>query len=349
MRIPRIHVSDPLVAGAEIVLPEQAGEHVARVLRLERGHPLVLFNGNGREYRAEISQLAKRAVSARVLDEGVVTNRESPLQLTLAQGIARGDKMDLVLQKATELGVSRIIPLITVRTEVKLDAERTARRLAHWQAVIAGACEQSGRTTLPTLEAPLRLAHWAAALNDDIGLRLVLNPNGDMSPRALSPFSAATLVAGPEGGLSDQDLGILDQVGFVGLRLGPRILRTETAASPRSLHCRPSTAIFDDSGRARGTMNSLSPNGCIVGGEGWGEGVRSATAPIVARRNNRRARASTRLVARISTSSPCRPPPHPTLSPEQGSRERANASRSNYLSPNGCIVRKKVLKHRTRR
>lgn len=229
MRIPRLYVFEPLDLGIELVLPEQAGEHVARVLRLERGHPLILFNGNGHEYRAEISHVAKRTVTARVLDTGEVIANESPLQLTLAQGVARGDKMDFILQKATELGVTRIVPLITARTEVKLDTERTERRLAHWQAVIASACEQSGRAILPILDAPLRIAIWAASLNPENGLRLALNPRGDVSVRTLPEFSAATLVVGPEGGLSEQDLHLLDQAQFQGLRLGPRILRTETA------------------------------------------------------------------------------------------------------------------------
>ncbi len=229
MRIPRICVFDQLAVGAEVLLPAQASEHLARVLRLQRGHPIILFNGDGREFRAEISQLAKRAVSARVLEENDVTDRESPLQLTLAQGVARGEKMDLILQKATELGVNRIVPLITVRTEVKLDAERTGRRLAHWQAVIAGACEQSGRVRLPTLDAPVRIGTWASALTADSGLRLALDPTGGVSPRALPTFTSAVLVVGPEGGLSQQDLNVLDQTNFIGLRLGPRILRTETA------------------------------------------------------------------------------------------------------------------------
>ncbi|MFZ1222658.1 MAG: 16S rRNA (uracil(1498)-N(3))-methyltransferase, partial [Dokdonella sp.] len=207
----------------------QVGEHLARVLRLERGHPIVLFNGDGHEFRGEISQLGKRAVSVRVLEMLDSANRESPLQLTLAQGVARGEKMDLIVQKATELGVSRIIPLITERTEVKLDAERAGRRLAHWQAVIAAACEQSGRVRLPTLAAPQRLATWASALGEESGLRLALDPAGEVSPRALPAFASAVLVVGPEGGLSDQDLNILDQADFRGLRLGPRILRTETA------------------------------------------------------------------------------------------------------------------------
>lgn len=229
MRIPRICIFEALAPGRTVQLPEQASEHLARVLRLERGHPLILFNGDGREYQAEISLLAKRAVSARVLSERAAEQRESALELTLAQGIARGEKMDLVLQKATELGITRIVPIITERTEVKLDAERAARRIAHWQAVIASACEQSGRSRLPTLAAPVRLTTWAAALDADSGLRLALDPHGDHSPRSLPAFARATLVVGPEGGLSEKDFGVLKQLDFVGLRLGPRILRTETA------------------------------------------------------------------------------------------------------------------------
>lgn len=200
-----------------------------RVLRLERGQPLVLFNGDGREYQAELIQLAKQAVVARVTAEGKAVDRESPLDLTLAQGIARGEKMDMILQKATELGVRHIVPLITARTEVKLDAERSGRRMAHWRAIIAGACEQSGRAHLPSLAEPLRLPEWAAQLDESVGLRLALDPDGRFSPRDLPSLSAAVLVVGPEGGLSDQDMSQLGQSGFQGLRLGPRILRTETA------------------------------------------------------------------------------------------------------------------------
>ena len=229
MRIPRIHIPLPLASGGEIELPQQAGEHVARVLRLERGHPLRLFNGDGHEYSAEIAEVAKRRVTVRVLEAMPTTDRESPLRITLGQGIARGEKMDWILQKATELGVTRIVPLITVRTEVKLDAERSARRVAHWQAVIASACQQCGRNRLPELHEPIRLADWAAALAQDQSLRLVLDPSGDVRARELATIGAATLAVGPEGGLSEQDRATLDQAGFRGLRLGPRILRTETA------------------------------------------------------------------------------------------------------------------------
>jgi 16S rRNA (uracil1498-N3)-methyltransferase len=229
MRIPRVHVAQPLGPGHQVMLPEQAGEHLARVLRLERGHPLILFNGDGREYDATLASLAKRAVCAEVTAIRPV-DRESPLQLTLAQGIARGEKMDWILQKATELGVVRIVPVVTERTEVKLDEERAERRVLHWNQVIAGACEQSGRTRLPQLEAPQRLDRWLSALGDDPSLRLALVPGGTLGPRELPPMMhGALLCVGPEGGLSENDTALLLQSNFRALRLGPRILRTETA------------------------------------------------------------------------------------------------------------------------
>ena len=229
MRIPRIHVSLPLQPDCEVELPQQASEHIARVLRLDRGHPLRLFNGDGAEYAAEIASLGKRAASVRVLAALPTGDRESRLRITLGQGIARGEKMDLILQKATELGAARIVPLVTARTEVKLDAERAQRRLAHWRAVISSACEQSGRTRLPEIHEPVRLADWAAALDAAAGLRFTLDPQATLAPRDISPDGAITLAIGPEGGLSEQDLATLAQAGFSGLRLGPRILRTETA------------------------------------------------------------------------------------------------------------------------
>jgi len=229
MRIPRVHIAQTLNVGHEVLLPEQAGEHLARVLRLERGHPLILFNGDGREYDAKLTSLAKRAVSADVLASRFV-DRESRLPLTLAQGIARGEKMDWILQKATELGVARIVPLVTERTEVKLDEDRAARRMLHWTSVIAGACEQSGRTRLPLLDPPLRIERWLESLIDRSDLRLALTPGGDITPRTLPTMShGAVLCVGPEGGLSDHDIALLGQTGFLSLRLGPRILRTETA------------------------------------------------------------------------------------------------------------------------
>lgn len=229
MRIPRIYIDAPLQTGVELQLPAQAGEHLARVLRLTVGAPLLLFNGDGCEYPAILQRIGKREVWARVDGEGVAQQRESALQLTLAQGIARGDKMDFILQKATELGVQRIVPLLTERTEVKLNAERSERRMAHWRAVISSACEQSGRTRLPELSEPMTLTSWAAALDDSSGVRLSLDPRASATPRSLATLGAATLVIGPEGGLSAKDLMVVEVAGFRGMRLGPRILRTETA------------------------------------------------------------------------------------------------------------------------
>jgi 16S rRNA (uracil1498-N3)-methyltransferase len=159
-----------------------------------------------------------------------VVERESPLPLTLAQAIARGERMDWVLQKATELGVARIVPIVTERTEVKLDAERAERRMAHWRGVIASACEQCGRNHLPALEAPQDMDRWLASLGDAPALRLALLPEGDASLRQFPQLdNGAILAVGPEGGFTANDVALLTQAGFHGLRLGPRILRTETA------------------------------------------------------------------------------------------------------------------------
>ncbi|MEI7036112.1 16S rRNA (uracil(1498)-N(3))-methyltransferase [Fulvimonas yonginensis] len=229
MRTIRIHVDQPLATGLELALPAQAGEHVARVLRMGEGDPLVLFNGDGHDYAASLTAVGKREVRARVAAARVVAN-ESPLRLTLAQGVARGEKMDLIVQKATELGVACIVPLLTERSEVRLDAMRAEKRLAHWRAVAASACEQSGRARLPVVLPTQPLEAWLAGLPRDGALRLALLPEGDRSARALA-FGAAggLLVVGPEGGLGERDTAALRASGFDGLVLGPRILRTETA------------------------------------------------------------------------------------------------------------------------
>ena len=229
MRTIRIHVDLPLAPDTTWPLPAQAGEHVARVLRMAEGDPLTLFNGDGADYPGLIVALGKREVLVRVGAPQSVRN-ESPLALTLAQGVARGEKMDLIVQKATELGVARIVPLLTERSEVKLDAARAQKRLAHWQAVAASACEQSGRARLPAIAPAIALPAWVDGLSPDAGLRLALLPEAEDSPRALRFGQAGgLLVVGPEGGLGERDIATLHAAGFRGLRLGPRILRTETA------------------------------------------------------------------------------------------------------------------------
>ena len=228
MRIPRIHVPHPLRPGIEIELPLQAGEHLARVLRLDSGHPLRLFNGDGHEYAAELASLAKRSVTARVLEAEPPVDRESPLRITLGQGIARGEKMDWILQKATELGIARILPASSDRSEVKLDAQRADKRLAHWRGIVVSACEQSGRATVPDVAAPQSLAQ-AAAMREGRGF--ILDPFAEASLSSLQgvELRACTIAIGPEGGWSPRDREQLVAAGYEGLRLGPRVLRTETA------------------------------------------------------------------------------------------------------------------------
>ena len=229
MRTIRIHVDTPLASGRDVTLPTQAGEHVARVLRLEVGAPVVLFSGNdGMEYDATLVGVGKRDVVAAV-GEGRTVDNESPLALTLAQGVARGEKMDLIVQKATELGIARIVPILTERSEVKLDAARAEKRLAHWRAVAASACEQSGRARVPTIDPALPLSAWLASLGDGGAPRLALLPEGTRRPNELALTDAAILAIGPEGGFGERDRAALASAGFLGLKLGPRILRTETA------------------------------------------------------------------------------------------------------------------------
>lgn len=229
MRVTRCFVEVPLQSGDELALPESAANHLVRVLRLRAGDACVLFNGDGNDYDAQLLSTDKRSAIARIGPARAIGN-ESPLRLTLMQGIARGEKMDLILQKATELGVTALIPVTGERTEVKLDAQRTEKRLVHWRSVIVSACEQSGRACVPTLETPASLADAADAVAA-IPLKLILDPHGEHTLANLPAASSTSIVIaiGPEGGWSPRDRGILQGQGFAGLRLGPRILRTETA------------------------------------------------------------------------------------------------------------------------
>lgn len=229
MRLTRVHVDRPLSPGAEIALPDNAATHLARVLRLREGDSCVLFNGDGHDYPARIVALGRREVRVAV-SAGEPAATESPLRIVLLQGIARGEKMDLILQKATELGVASIHPASSQRSEVKLDATRADKRLAHWRSVVASACEQCGRARVPQVAPPAALQ---PALRDlpAGGLRLILDPDGARSLPSLSlePARPVVLAVGPEGGWSPLDREQLQAAGFDGLRLGPRILRTETA------------------------------------------------------------------------------------------------------------------------
>jgi 16S rRNA (uracil1498-N3)-methyltransferase len=229
MRLTRIHVPAPLSAGEEITLPAQAGQHLVRVLRLDVGAPLVLFDGAGAEHSATLSAAGKQ-VRARVGAREAL-DRESPLDVTLLQGIARGERMDLIVQKATELGVTRIVPLIAERSVVKIDAKQRDRKREHWQSIAVSACEQCGRNRVPEVTQPQALADAIGALPATI-TRCILSADAKDSLAAVATRHASVplvLLIGPEGGLGDGEEKFALANGFTGCRLGPRILRTETA------------------------------------------------------------------------------------------------------------------------
>ncbi len=231
MRIPRIFLPQTLASGACVTLEESTSNHLLRVLRLKPGAPVHLFNGDGGEYEATLSAV-ERGSAIVTVGEFLDVNRESPLSITLAQGISRGERMDFTLQKSVELGIERVIPLETEFSQVRLEGERRERRRRHWEGVIAGACEQSGRTRLPELLPVMTLVDWLGPMSaTEEELRLVLDPAADttLSGLQLPPAGRVTLLIGPEGGLSDKEIAQARRAGFAGLRLGPRILRTETA------------------------------------------------------------------------------------------------------------------------
>ncbi|UTF59299.1 16S rRNA (uracil(1498)-N(3))-methyltransferase [Gilvimarinus sp. DA14] len=226
MRIPRVYVDQALCQGQVIVLSDNAAHYVSRVLRMGEGRPLILFNGQGGEYHGQIVSADKKAVSVE-LDTYNPDDRKSPLDIELAIGLSRGERWDFVLQKATELGVSRIVPLSTERTEVKLKGDRLEKKQQHWQQIGISACEQSQRNRLPEI-APL------TNLLDYIGeakgaAKFVLHHRDSQGLAAQPTPTSVSLLIGPEGGLSDEEITAARTAGFQPLTLGPRVLRTETA------------------------------------------------------------------------------------------------------------------------
>jgi 16S rRNA (uracil1498-N3)-methyltransferase len=244
MRLTRIHVDLPLSGGGEIDLPEAAAAHLTRVLRLTAGARVVAFDGRGGEWDAQLSAVTRHGARLALLAHRDV-ERESPLRTVLLQAIARGDKMDFVVQKATELGVTEVVPVLSRRGNVRLDADQAARKREHWQAVAASACEQCGRNRVPAVALPLALPAALAALRDtaaarDSGvqtLKLLLAAATDEATLPgllanLSPAAGTTvaLLAGPEGGFDPEEEQMAALAGFRACRLGPRVLRSETAA-----------------------------------------------------------------------------------------------------------------------
>ncbi len=228
MRIPRLYLDTPLHVEQTIALPKEASNYLLNVLRLTDASPLVLFNGDGNEYSAELEVVSKR--EARVsIDSKLGIDCESNLAIHLGQGVSKGERMDTVVQKAVELGVAEITPIITERCNVKLNTERWQKKQQHWQRIAISACEQCGRNRVPMVYTPTPLQQWLSQSTSQ--LRLTLNPRSEKRMARLDmPRSGARLLIGPEGGLSDGEVFQASEAGFVDVALGPRILRTETAA-----------------------------------------------------------------------------------------------------------------------
>ena len=228
MQRPRIYTPAPLRTGTTHALSESAAVHVTRVLRLAAGDPITLFDGSGMDYDAILKIVARSGVSAEV-STGRPVARESPLDVALLQGVSRGPRMDTVMQKATELGVRIIQPVLAERSVVRLDALRSQTRLEHWQRIVISACEQCGRSIVPEIRPAKPLDEALAGVGPDT-VGLTLDPAGT-APLAhlLGTATRVALAVGPEGGFTEAEIRTLTLAGFRGLRLGPRILRTETA------------------------------------------------------------------------------------------------------------------------
>ncbi|HMW17981.1 MAG TPA: 16S rRNA (uracil(1498)-N(3))-methyltransferase [Accumulibacter sp.] len=230
MSVPRFHCPLPLAAGACLSLPERVSHHAIKVLRLRSGSALTLFNGEGGEYGARILAVDGSRANVEILDRRAV-ERESPLAITLIQALQAGEKMDLTVQKAVELGVTRIVPALSRRSVVRLDASRAIRRTDHWRGVVAAACEQCGRNRLPAVDDPVSLEDWLTRSPPSAALRLLLEPTASQSLKTLPspPEGSVELLIGAESGLAPEEIRLAESVGFRPIRFGPRVLRTETA------------------------------------------------------------------------------------------------------------------------
>lgn len=228
MRIPRIHHPELIHQLGSLALGEDAAGHVGRVLRMKEGQEVLLFDGSGAEFPATITEVSKKNVTVDVT-ERIERSSESPLDLHLGQVISRGDKMEFTIQKSVELGVNTITPLISERCVVKLDAKRFEKKLAQWQKIAIAACEQCGRNTVPVIRPIMQLEEWCSEPSE--ALKLNLHPRAKYSINTLpEPISKVRLLIGPEGGLSAEEIGMTEQYKFEETLLGPRVLRTETAA-----------------------------------------------------------------------------------------------------------------------
>lgn len=227
MSQPRFYCREALTSGAHVELPEPVARHAVRVLRMTAGAQMSLFDGRGGEYPAQIERIEKDRVFAE-LGAWQEIERESPLSVTLIQSLQAGEKMDFTIQKAVELGVRDIVPVESRRSVLRLAGERAAKRVAHWQGVVAAACEQCGRNQVPVVAPVEKLEHWLAR-PARAPLRLMLAPDAEGTLADIGPVQHVELLIGAEGGLDPQEVIAAQQAGFVGVRMGPRVLRTETA------------------------------------------------------------------------------------------------------------------------
>jgi len=225
MRVSRFYLDAPLSQGEQL-LDGDLAHYISRVLRLSAGAAVQIFNGSGQEWPGEVLEAGKREVRIE-LGAPMAGLTESPLQVHLGQAMSRGERMDWAIQKAVELGVAQITPLMTERCEVRLQGERAEKRLNHWQQIAISACEQCGRSVVPTINPPIALADWLSSLKVD--LKLVLHHRTTQSLSSMTPPQTLGLLIGPEGGLSAAEIEQAEGAGFQAASFGPRVLRTETA------------------------------------------------------------------------------------------------------------------------
>lgn len=226
MRIPRIYTDQALTLGVTLDLDESPSHHISKVLRMTVGREIILFNGKGGEFTATIGRIAKKHISVTIDTEQAI-DRESPLPIELCIGLSRGERMDWIIQKATELGVTKITPLFTERCEVKLKPQRLEKKMQHWQQIIISACEQCQRNRLPALKPPQNFSQYIPTCQAD--LKLVLHHRSDTGLSERNAPASIALLIGPEGGLNENEIAQAENSGFATLKLGPRVLRTETA------------------------------------------------------------------------------------------------------------------------
>ncbi|MEO0444268.1 MAG: 16S rRNA (uracil(1498)-N(3))-methyltransferase [Pseudomonadota bacterium] len=226
MRIPRIYTTQSLAKNSTVHLDAAAAHYVANVLRMKPDRPIVLFNGEGGEYHGRLAVAGKKLVSVKVLSY-IDKSLESPLKIQLGVCLIKSDRMDWLLQKATELGVSSVTPLFSEYSDIKLPANRYEKKLKHWRQVMTNACQQSGRTLLPTIGEPAELSVWLQQVDSDFNC--ILHPHNAANLNTNADVGSITLLVGPEGGFAESEITLAHKYKFLSLSLGPRILRAETA------------------------------------------------------------------------------------------------------------------------